>query len=96
MAYGDVFVDRLGDDWAVTIEGVAGWLPYDNRTDAVEAGRRAAQLAGSRLTVNLGWEAAEVEMDHVAARPSVVTSAGTGSGDHHFRWPPEPFPSFSA
>jgi hypothetical protein len=51
----DVYVGCVGDGWLVRIEGLNGLERlYESRGDAVEAGRRAAQAAGSRLTINLG------------------------------------------
>jgi hypothetical protein len=56
-------VALLGDDWVMTIDGVAGRWPYDNRRDAVEAGRRAARIAASCLTIDLGGAATELESE---------------------------------
>ena len=51
----DVYVGRVGDGWLVRIEALNGLERlYESRGAAVEAGRRAAQAAGSRLTINLG------------------------------------------
>ena len=55
MGNDDVYVGYSGDGWFVRVEGVsASESSYENRRDAVEAGRRAARAAGSRLKINLG------------------------------------------
>ena len=55
MADRDVHVSRVGDEWVVTIEGLGGFVArYESRRDAVEAGRRVAQMAVSKLRLDFG------------------------------------------
>ena len=73
----DVYVGYAGDGWLVRIEGLNGLESrYESRNAAVEAGRRAAQAAGSRLKINLGVTATT---PHPGANSAIAALARHGS-----------------
>lgn len=53
MGEGEIHVSQEGDDWVLTVEGIRGTIiRYATRAEAVEAGRRVATAARSKLRID--------------------------------------------